>query len=293
MVLQALVEDGRSLARFATVSREWQKMIEQHTFSRIRVTPPRIPQLNVMTSRNRARVRCIWLCIELERYDCTGCEGSSDYIFSTNIREDALIKAALQDIFVVLSSWEPNGSLSLDISVYSTSDPEHWFKYLTIQPDTLPRRGNHDQWLRQVVAHRDKDDQHRWDTLPTGLTPPMWAFDRVFARIMGGDIFDVYDDDDDDPDEKEAEWWRQLPLVSAVTCVQIRQQNRRRWKPQSLAEMLCRIPKLRELHYEPWREWDDGFQEDTDHCEYASSLSGCKNCHLLILAVILTKYFIY
>lgn len=69
-----------------------------------------------------------------------------------------------------------------------------------------------------------------------------------------------------DSEEKEHDWWDQLPEVSAVTCVLLRQQNYRRWKPVSLAHMLARFPELQELHYEPWREWGS-MQRFTDECK--------------------------
>lgn len=49
--------------------------------------------------------------------------------------DNTLITKSLQHIFLALSVWEPDGSLLLDISVYSPSDSEHWFKYLTLKPD--------------------------------------------------------------------------------------------------------------------------------------------------------------
>ncbi|GJC98912.1 oxoglutarate iron-dependent oxygenase [Colletotrichum higginsianum] len=56
-------------------------------------------------------------------------------------------------------------------------------------------------------------------------------------------------------------------ISPSVTSLLLRQQNRRRWKLDSLAHMFARFPRLRELHYEPWREWgwyqrhtDEGYQ---------------------------------
>jgi hypothetical protein len=53
----------------------------------------------------------------------------------------------------------------------------------------------------------------------------------------------------------------------AVTGVLLRQQNRRRWKPIALAQMFARLPRLQEIHYEPWREWINVQQVWTDRCE--------------------------
>ncbi|KAK1534010.1 hypothetical protein CPAR01_10718 [Colletotrichum paranaense] len=55
-----------------------------------------------------------------------------------------------------------------------------------------------------------------------------------------------------DSDDEELEWWDKLPLVLAVTSLLLRQQSRWRWKPESLAHMFSRLPRVQEVHYEPW-----------------------------------------
>jgi hypothetical protein len=37
-----------------------------------------------------------------------------------------------------------------------------------------------------------------------------------------------------------------------------RQQNPQQWKPAALARIFGRLPRLQEVHHEPWREWEDG-----------------------------------
>ena len=57
MILQALLRDSRiSLATLATVSREWQTVIERHNFARIKLTPSRIADFGSVTHRNRRLV---------------------------------------------------------------------------------------------------------------------------------------------------------------------------------------------------------------------------------------------
>ncbi|KAK1493761.1 hypothetical protein CCUS01_03062 [Colletotrichum cuscutae] len=67
-----------------------------------------------------------------------------------------------------------------------------------------------------------------------------------------------------DSDDEELEWWDKLPLVLAVTSLLLRHQSRRRWKPESLAHMFSRLPRVQEVHYEPWRGWDNPTQNLTD-----------------------------
>lgn len=47
-----------------------QTPIERHNFARIRLTPSRLPYFASMAHRNRALVRYIRVCFELEKYDC-------------------------------------------------------------------------------------------------------------------------------------------------------------------------------------------------------------------------------
>lgn len=103
------------------------------------------------------------------------------------------------------------------------------------------------------------DHQHGWIAGRRDFAPADYAIDKVFEEIMGEGPFD--------DDEQENQWWEQLPLVPAVTGVLLRQQTRRRWKPTSLAQMFARLPRLQEIHYEPWREWNESQQRWTDKCE--------------------------
>ncbi|KAL8917740.1 MAG: hypothetical protein Q9208_007792 [Pyrenodesmia sp. 3 TL-2023] len=60
------------------------------------------------------------------------------------------------------------------------------------------------------------------------------------------------------------DFWNELPEVGAVTCLLLRRQTRRRWEPTSLKEMVRLLPRLQEIYYEPWREWDQIDQGLTD-----------------------------
>ncbi|KYK59093.1 hypothetical protein DCS_00221 [Drechmeria coniospora] len=264
MVLEVLMQDGCRLADFATVSREWQTTIERHNFSRIKLTPSRLANFGSMVHRNRSLVRYIWLCLELEKYDCTQC----DFPFSRGMSnaDNTMIITAFQDLFSHLSAWEPDGDLLLDISVHSLSDSEHWFKYLTFEPDNDSNAYGRVQHIEQSLLFKASDHHHGWITGRQPSIPSYAACHKPFDEIMGEGPFDN--------EQEEYKWWQQLPLVPAVTGVLLRQQNRRRWKPDALAHMFARLPGLRQIHYEPWREWDNIIQRDTDQgkCYYAGLL---------------------
>ena len=260
MVLEALLHDRCSLANYATVSREWQEIIERHNFSRIKLTSSRLADFGSRVHRNRGLVRYIWLCLELQEYDCTGCEPRDPKSWGLSKADNTRITTAFQDLFSTLSVWEPDGSLLLDISVYSPSDSEHWFKYLTFEPDVASDMCGRDQHAEQSMLVKASDHRHGWIAGRQHSIRDSVIIDKVFEEIMGEGPFD--------DEEQEAQWWQQLPLVPAVTGVLLRQQNRRRWKPAALGHMFARLPGLQEIHYEPWREWDDIIQQWTDQCKW-------------------------
>ncbi|KAK4936478.1 hypothetical protein LTR10_022641 [Elasticomyces elasticus] len=259
LVLQALIQDGCALGRLATVSREWQTEIERHNFARIKVTPSRLVDFGSMIHRNRALVDYIWFCLELDEYDCTKCvpargmfatDEEWEEAFSISDADGCPITTAFQNLFSILSTWDPNGHLVLDISIHSPSDSKHWFKYLTFMPDVAS------DMLEQTITNKAcNDPQHGWVAGFRHSAPPSRAIDKIFHAIMEEGPFDS--------EKSELQWWDQLPSVPAVTSLLLRQQNRRRWKPTSLAHMFARFPRLQEVHYEPWREWD-WLQRHTD-----------------------------
>ncbi|KAK3942762.1 hypothetical protein QBC46DRAFT_379369 [Diplogelasinospora grovesii] len=248
MILEVLLQDGCSLAGFATVSGEWQSIIEQHNFARIHLTSSRLADFGSIIHRNRALVRYVWLCLELREYDCAECAPDDREMWGLSNTDNIVITAAFQDLFSTLSAWEPNGNLLLDISVHSPSDSEHWFKYLTFGPDVPSDECDRGRCAEQSMLVQVDDHQHGWIAGSRDSAPPFLATYKVFDEIMGEGPFDG----------------RQLPSVPAVTGVLLRQQNRRRWKPTALAQVFARLPSLQEIHYEPWREWDDIQQKFTD-----------------------------
>lgn len=279
LILEALLQDGCSLAGFATVSREWQLIIEKRNFAQINLTPSRLADFGSIIHRNRALVRYIWLCLELQEYDCTLCAPHEPERMGISNTDNTLITTAFQDLFSTLSAWEPNGNLLLDISFHSLSDSEHWFKYLIFGPDIHADECDLNLCTEQSMLVKLDDHQHGWIAGSQNSTPPPAGIIKVFDEIVGEGPFD--------DDKQENQWWQQLPLVPAVTGVLLRQQNRRRWKPTALTLMFARLPRLQEIYYEPWREWFDIQQERTDKCEYCCVSSSFSSMHSFI-AIMLT-----
>lgn len=255
LILQTLLEDGCSLAEFATVSPEWQKVIEKHNFARITLTPSRLAGFSSIIRRNRSLVNYIWLCIELEHY-------SSNEAFTVDSgfiseRDLSSVATSIRTLFSTLSRWEPSGKLVLDISIHSPSD-SNTLKYLTFGPDIPSNEclslGNLDQ----------VDEAGRnWN-----LWHAVGKADKPIYKTLSSIYLDNSAIDDNSPDdpvlEREFEWWGRLPQVPAVTGVLLRQQTRRRWISTTLEEMFYLFPRLQEVFYEPWRLPDRGSQVDAD-----------------------------
>ncbi|KAI1212997.1 uncharacterized protein F4807DRAFT_308067 [Annulohypoxylon truncatum] len=221
-----------------------------------------------MTRRNRTLVKYIWLSLELDEYDCSKCGGHDLRHISKT--DNCVIITAMHDLFLTLSTWGPQGDLKLDISIHSPSDSQHWFKYLTFGPDTLP----HSQ---ATLGQRD-DPEHAWIAGKPSSAPTDAALRHVFAEVLGEPYNAFYDI------EQESKWWQTLPEVPAITSVLLRLQNRRRWRPNTLTQMLSRLPRLEEFHYEPWRAWSTNDQTVTDqgYCSLFDSLAPRKLRRLIL-----------
>ena len=198
MVLKVLLQVGCSLADFATVSREWQTIIERHNFSRIKLTSSRLANFGSMVHRNRGHVSYIWLCLELQEYNCTECEPQDPDLWGLSNADNTLITTAFLDLFSTLSVWEPDGNLLLDISVYSPSDSEHWFKYLTFEPDVASDVCGQDQHAEQLMLGKASDHHHGWIAGSQHPIPTSHAIYKVFEEIMGEGPFD--------DEEQEGQW---------------------------------------------------------------------------------------
>ncbi len=126
LVFKALMHDDCTQVRLAIVSRELRTELERHNFARIKLTPSRLVGFRWMIHRNRALVGYIWFCLELDSYDCTTCAPVRG-MFKTEEWESAFsmsdidhcpITTAFQNLFSILSTWDLNGDLILNISIY-------------------------------------------------------------------------------------------------------------------------------------------------------------------------------
>jgi hypothetical protein len=184
--------------------------------------------------------------VELKQYDCRKCANTDRDLWGLDNIDNQFIADAFESLFTTLSSWDPRGDLVLDISVYSPSDNQHWFRYLSFCSDTNLGKCLSHHGQEQITTLMN-NPAHGWVAGQQVLPPGRLATQVTFDEIMGEGPFD--------DEEPEMQWWRSLPLVPVVGVVLLRQQTRRRWKPIALANLLTRFPNMKELCYEPWREW--------------------------------------
>jgi hypothetical protein len=258
-IISLLPSLGGRCSQLVTISKTWQSIIEPLNFAEISLTVPRLTDLNsqAILFRRRNQIRYIWFRVELKQYDCIQCANTDRDRWGLDNVDNQFIADAFESLFMTLSAWEPRGDLVLDISVYSPSDNQHWFKYLSFYSDTnlgeCPSSHGHEQ--RTTLMN---DPAHGWVAGQQVLAPHEHAIEVTFDEFMGEGPFD--------DEEPEMQWWRGLPFVPVVGIVLLRQQTRRRWKPIALANMLTRFPNMKELCYEPWREWT-GIERQTDQCK--------------------------
>ncbi|KAL7795950.1 hypothetical protein V8C37DRAFT_408451 [Trichoderma ceciliae] len=101
MILEAVIHKKHpGWAAFASVCKEWQRVIEKVSFYEFKY---------MVTQERRDRVQHIWLNIELLRYDCRSCKSyESDSMRSCN---KAIIKTAIINLFAILNHEEDGGDV--------------------------------------------------------------------------------------------------------------------------------------------------------------------------------------
>lgn len=82
--------------------------------------------------------------------------------------------------------------------------------------------------------------------------------DDSLSEIDNSEVDDSSSDEDNhEEDISESPFWQQVPTVPAITGLLLRQQTRRQWHAGTLQAIFTRLPRLREVFYEPWRPVDN------------------------------------
>lgn len=176
------------LAQYAAVSKEWQGFFEKTLYRHWTLTQSCLGAFGEIVHRQRCLVEHIHLCIELEAYTCPDC---SDFGSIPLKRNNIIAKAAINWLFLILSTWRRHqdvlpGGLVLELSIYSPSDSLHAFKgdmYLHSASFT-----NNDFQGDRPPVH---DLYHGWTNGQRLEPPDMAAISRVFT-IMAPKFLDAF-----------------------------------------------------------------------------------------------------
>lgn len=229
MILEEISrQKHRGWTSCAAVCKEWQIFVERKNFHRLTLQASCLEDLEYMVIRQRDLVQYIYLNIELPRYTCRSCQQGS-----WTSRHSSMIRATVLKLFSVLSTWQPAGSLILELNAYSPSDKEHWFKnyQFGLKHEDI---GDLDQ-EREDTA-RWHDPYHGWVDGQQVEAPRAPAILRLFSPLCLG-------------------LPKNLPEVQAVTGLVIRRQLRRQIFPAVLRLLWERLPRLESIVYEPWPVW--------------------------------------
>ena len=223
-ILEVLVLHEDS-ARYASICRAWQTIIERRIFARLKVTRSRLAGFSDIGYRHRHLVKYIWFSIEPSELHCPHCGGVG--IYGWHHVPPKTIRKAIQDLVIQLSTWEPSGSLLLDISVKAPSALRHSSSTIQYGPAIIsePKKAKIIQcshWLH------DTSDQGAAAYLLNRTT---------------------------DVSKPEREPRKKMPKATVVTSLLLRRQTRRRWNSEVLEELLDLLPEVHEIHYELWRDW--------------------------------------
>lgn len=228
--LQILKEVSRQkgCGSCAAVCSEWKAFLEPQNFHRLDLRVSCLEQLGHMTTRTAGLAHQIRLNIELPRYSCRSCQSSTSE--SRSSRHSAIFRSATQKLFTVLSAWKPTGCLALELSTFSPSDPEHWFKKycigLGIQPDG---------------ESKQQEDPAGWHDPKHG-----WVDGRQVESLSASGLSALFEPLCFSLPES-------LPEVHTVTRLVIRREYRRQIIPSVLRLLLQKLPRLQTIVYEPWR----------------------------------------
>ncbi|KAI6089623.1 hypothetical protein F4821DRAFT_230558 [Hypoxylon rubiginosum] len=132
--------------------------IEHSNFEHIKLTLWNLPEFHLMTHDNRAHVRCISLSLQLEGDSGNLWEVPPSKKRSARKTDNCIIITAIHDLFWMLSSWEPQEQLNLEIEIYSSSR-----KSLNLSETAL------DQAIlghEAAVYFNDAYEKYWWQTLP-------------------------------------------------------------------------------------------------------------------------------
>jgi hypothetical protein len=152
--------------------------------------------------------------------------------------DNSIARGAISKLFSILSTWNPaSDGLTLEISVQSPSDSEHWFKNCYFgaddeDEDAIFGEGNQ---LQKIIS-KLHDPEHGWVDGQQVATPAVGAILRLYKEVR-------------------LNFKEELPKVNAVTHFVPAPTMPSSVCYQNSGLLLDKLPRLECLVYEPWQEW--------------------------------------
>ncbi|OQD69583.1 hypothetical protein PENPOL_c002G10254 [Penicillium polonicum] len=123
IILEYIAHDDLHLAKYATISRDWQAIIESKTFSSLKInTPRRLAEFNELSwDRRRSYVRKVDLIIQLESYyddndACTRYENEGEMQ-----RNNKIFTTSIHSLFITLAKWPAKEEAKFSLSIEARS----------------------------------------------------------------------------------------------------------------------------------------------------------------------------
>ncbi|KXH43401.1 hypothetical protein CSAL01_05193 [Colletotrichum salicis] len=224
----------RGIARFASVSKDWQDFFEETTFKNFVLRlPDLIPfRQHTQSPRRRGYVRHIWLrLVEPDPED-------EDPAIPWNQSRSHFGPATLY-LWDTLASWgvqESREGLTLEIS-------SHTLAGLSTYANCMPKDD-----VNHYSKHLETGTLAQYDDVePFGHTGPLW-FTHIgqSTSMLSGAVQALFSYD--------IRLSRiRLPHVEVVTKLLTRRANTRNLHPDSLDQIMKSLPRLKEIHVERWR----------------------------------------
>ncbi|KAK3293732.1 uncharacterized protein B0H64DRAFT_419396 [Chaetomium fimeti] len=167
-------------ASLASVCKEWQFVIARENFRQLKLRPSCLMAFERLIVLQRQLIRYIHLEIELPRYSCRQCTTSPS--MRSMDQESLSISHGIWSLLRILGTWElaNNGlanGVTLELSAYSPSDTEHWFKNYHFTPDADGNNGDN---------CKPDDPVHGWINGQQVVSPPATAIPRLFSMVHLG-----------------------------------------------------------------------------------------------------------
>ncbi|KAI1176206.1 hypothetical protein F4777DRAFT_597829 [Nemania sp. FL0916] len=218
-------------ASFASVCKEWQSILEKANFRKMRLGLSCLDGVKHLTRPQKmGMIHHIYFNIELPTYTRRCCVKGRH---SPPCNTDAIVYNGLRRLLYILSTWNPENELALEVNAYSPSDNKHWFKNIYLSSNDVEDVEDNEDTITHLQKTRLQlhDPRHGW-VHGHQSRPPKESLKRLF-RIT------------------QTDFWR-FHIVQAVTSFVIRRQFRRCLCPEAIAFLVCSFRNLKHLSYEPW-----------------------------------------